>query len=299
MEDQAQKLRKMIEEAKKSRQDADVDGLKALKDTDSRVIAVSSGKGGVGKTSLTVNLAIALAKKGKEVYIIDADLGLANVDVLLGLIPTYTLYHIMNEEKSLDDVVVEGPMGIKIVSGGSGIRELANMSKDKLYSLIRSLQLLNDRADYIFIDTGAGISDSVLCFIKAANDLLVVVSPDPASITDAYALLKNVSSEQRNISIIVNSVRSKKEADDVFKRLEIVCNSFLKLTINQIGYVLEDANVRNASREQKPFYLEYPNSGASNCVELISHRIEKAEDEEDETIKDSRFTNFISKFLSK
>ncbi len=299
MEDQAQKLRKMIEEAQKSRQDSDDEQIKALKDTDSRIIAVSSGKGGVGKTSLTVNLAIALAKKGKEVYIIDADLGLANVDVLLGLIPTYTLYHIMNSEKTLDEVVVEGPRGIKIVSGGSGIRELANMSKDKLYSLIKSLQLLNDRADYIFIDTGAGISDAVLSFIRAANDLLVVVSPDPASITDAYALLKNVSEEQKNISIIINSVRSKKEADDVFKRLEIVCNSFLKLKINKIGHVLEDQNVRNASREQKPFYLEYPSSGASNCIELISHRLEKSEDEADKEIKDSRFTNFINKFLAK
>ncbi len=298
MEDQAQKLRKMIEEAKKSRQDSGEE-IKSLKNSDSRIIAVSSGKGGVGKTSLTVNLAISLAKKGKEVYIIDADLGLANVDVLLGLIPTYTLYHIMSEEKTLDEVVVEGPMGIKVVSGGSGIRELANMSKDKLYSLIKNLQMLNDRADYIFIDTGAGISDVVLSFIKASNDLLVVVSPDPTSITDAYALLKNVSEEQKNISIIVNSVSTKKEADDVFKRLEIVCNSFLKLKINKIGYVLDDSNVRSASRDQKPFYLEYPNSGASNCIELISHRIEKTEDEEDEKIKEKRFANFINKFLSK
>ncbi len=299
MQDQAQKLREMIEEAKKARLEKEAGEPKVAKESDARIIAVSSGKGGVGKTNVTVNLAIALAKMGKEVYIIDADLGLANVDVLLGLIPKYTLFHIMNAEKTIDEVIVEGPAGIKIVSGGSGIRELANMSGDKLRSLIRNFEMLNDRADYIFIDTGAGISDAVLSFIKAANDLFVVVSPDPASITDAYALLKNINSEQENISIIVNSARTKREADEVFKRLEIVCDRFLKLTINKIGYVLEDANVRNASREQKAFFLEYPNSGASNCINLISHKIEKREDEVNIKEKEGRFANFINKFLSK
>ncbi len=299
MKDQAQKLRNMIEEAQKNRREEERESLKSLKESDSRIIAFSSGKGGVGKTSLSVNLAISLAKRGKEVYIIDADLGLANVDVLLGLIPSHTLFHIVNSEKSIDEVVMEGPAGIKIVSGGSGISELSNMSRDRLFTLIRSFEILNDRADYIFVDTGAGISDAVLSFIKSANDLFVVVSPDPASIMDAYALLKNIEDDQRNIYVIVNSARSKKEADEVFERLNIVCDSFLNIKIQMIGHVLEDENVKNASRQQKAFYLAYPKSAASKCIDLISHRIEKNEDEEEEEFKNLRFTSFVSKFLSK
>lgn len=299
MQDQAQNLRKLIEDAKKRREQDGEELFAKASASDARIIAVSSGKGGVGKTSITVNLAISLAKRGKQVTIIDADLGLANVDVLMGLIPKYTLYHLINGDKSLDEVAVEGPCGVKVVSGGSGIRELANLPQERLHSFIKTLQLLNDRADFIFIDTGAGIGDSVLSFIKAANDLIVVVSPDPASITDAYALLKNVKDKREEISIIVNSAGTKVEADEVFERLQIVCKRFLQIELNYMGHVLEDSHVKKASRAQRPFYLEYPNSPASSCVNLITHKLEKSEDEEAKEVKDKRFRNFISKLLHK
>ncbi len=298
MADQAEKLRKMIEEAQKDREKDRANDIKENKfeKGDARIIAVSSGKGGVGKTSLTVNLGVALAKLGNEVYIIDADLGLANVDVLLGLIPKYTLFHLINEERTLDDVIVEHPSGLKIVSGGSGIRELANLSEDKVYTLIKNLAVLNKRADYIFIDTGAGISDVVIDFIKASNDLFVVVTPDAASITDAYALLKNASKSQENVYVIVNRVESAKEADEVFRRLEIVCKRFLDLNIQKLGHILEDIHVKDASKNQKAFCMEYPNSAATNCLKLISHRLSRTEIEDE---KEGRFASFIKQVFSK
>ncbi len=296
MADQAEKLRKMIEEAQKERDKEKDSSIEKFKKGDARIIAVSSGKGGVGKTSITVNLAVALSKLGNEVYVIDADLGLANVDVLLGLIPKYTLFHLINSERSLDDVIIEGPSGVKIVSGGSGIRELANLPEEKVYNLIKNLAVLNKKADYILIDTGAGISDMVLDFIKASNDLFVVVTPDAASITDSYALLKNISKSQENVYVIVNKVESSREADEVFSRLEIVCKRFLKLDIQKLGYILDDFKVKDASKNQKAFFVEYPNSAASNCLKLISHRLSKVEIEDK---KEGRFASFIKHVFSK
>lgn len=298
MADQAEKLRSMIESAKKRRGEKTKDFGKpsTLKFGDARIIAVSSGKGGVGKTNITLNLAIALSKMGKKVIVIDADLGLANIDVLIGLMPKYNLFHLLEGKRTIDDIIVEGPMGVKIVSGGSGIRELANLDESKLSALIDGLEILNARSDYILIDTGAGISDGVLGFIKASTDLFVVLSPDPASITDAYAVLKNVAGEQENIHVIVNRALSIKEAGEVYDKLARASNRFLGIELKNLGQVLEDPNVISAIRDQKPFLIKYPNTAASKSIELIAHVLINGESE---IPKNGGFGTFIQRLFGK
>lgn len=297
MVDQAEKLRQMIESAKKKRKkDSEDDALNPLKKGDARIIAVASGKGGVGKTNISLNLSIALSKLGNKVIIIDADLGLANVDVLLGIIPKYNLSHLLEKKRSLDDIIVEGPEGIKIVSGGSGVLELANLSEDKLELLIETLSYLNDKSDYIIIDTGAGIGSPVMSFIKASSDLIVVLTPDPASMTDAYAVLKNAGSEKQNISVIINRVLSANEANEVFEKISGACNRFLNLKIKKLGHVLEDSSVISAIRKQTPFYIKYPNTGASKCVELIARTLDG---ETGAKSSGNGFTDFIKRLLGK
>ena len=219
MTDQAFRLRELINV---KRNDATESKM-----TDARIIAVSSGKGGVGKTSVTVNLAIALSNLGNKVTIIDADLGLANVDILMGLIPRYTLSHVIKLEKKLEEIIVEGPSGIQIVSGGSGVMDLVNLNEDELSALILGLEHLNNDSDYILIDTGAGLNSSVISFIQAAQEVVVVVTSDPTSITDAYALIKNIQDLDVKIKIVVNRIDSNKEGTEVFHKIDLAANKFL------------------------------------------------------------------------
>ncbi|MGB3368250.1 MAG: MinD/ParA family protein [Acidaminobacteraceae bacterium] len=266
--DQAQKLREIV----KSDVSKETSGPQLT--MDSRIITISSGKGGVGKTNFTVNLAIALAKLGNKVTIIDADLGLANVDVILGIVPKYTLSNVIRNEKEIDDIIVEGPNGIKIISGGSGVRDLVDLNEDEINSLIESFNKLNLESDYILIDTGAGISNSVLSFINAANDIILVVTPDPTSITDAYAVIKNIVTVEKNIKVVVNRVESNSEGLEVFNKINKASMKFLDKELDNIGYIYEDSSVKKSVKIQKPFILNAPNSLASKGVDLIAYNIE-------------------------
>jgi len=266
--DQAQKLREIV----KSDVSKETSGPQLT--MDSRIITISSGKGGVGKTNFTVNLAIALAKLGNKVTIIDADLGLANVDVILGIVPKFTLSNVIRNEKEIDDIIVEGPNGIKIISGGSGVRDLVDLKEEEINNLIESFNKLNLESDYILIDTGAGISNSVLSFINAANDIILVVTPDPTSITDAYAVIKNIVSVEKNIKVVVNRVESNSEGLEVFNKINKAAMKFLDKELDNIGYIYEDSSVKKSVKIQKPFILNAPNSLASKGVDLIAYNIE-------------------------
>ena len=269
--DQAQRLREIIYSSKLQRS-ATKEPAPAIRDA--RIITVSSGKGGVGKTNFTVNLAIALSRLGKNVSIIDADLGLANIDVVLGLVPKFTLSHVIRNEKEIKDIILDGPHGIRVISGGSGVMDLVNLDSEEIARLIESLEFLNDDSDYILIDTGAGLSRSVISFIEAASDVVMVITPDPTSITDAYAVIKNIASEDKNIKVVVNRVDSNKEGQNVFFKLNSAAKKFLNVELDNLGYIYEDNNVKKAVRSQRPFLLEHPNCLASRGVELIAYNIE-------------------------
>lgn len=289
--DQAQKLREIIYSSKLQRS-ASKDSAPAIRDA--RIITVSSGKGGVGKTNFTVNLAIALSRLGKNVSIIDADLGLANIDVVLGLVPKFTLSHVIRNEKEIKDIILDGPNGIRVISGGSGVMDLVNLDTEEISRLIESLEFLNDDSDYILIDTGAGLSQSVISFIEAASDVVMVITPDPTSITDAYAVIKNIASEDKNIKVVVNRVDSNKEGQNVFFKLNSAAKKFLNVELDNLGYIYEDNNVKKAVRSQRPFLLEHPNCLASRGVELIAYNIEN---NKTFTGSSSGFTRFIEKLF--
>jgi len=265
MMDQANRLRELIHVNKPS---------KEASITDARIIAVSSGKGGVGKTNFTVNVAIALSKIGKKVTIIDADLGLANIDILLGLVPKYTLTHVLRQEKEIEDIIMKGPNDIRIISGGSGVMDMVNLSANELETLIETFEFLNEDSDYILIDTGAGLSHSVLSFIQAAKELVVVVTSDPTSITDAYALIKNIKHTNLPIKVVVNRVESNKEGQEVFHKLNSATTKFLDFEMDNIGYVYEDPCVKKSVRNQVPFSIGYPNALATKGVELIANTLD-------------------------
>ena len=266
--DQAQNLRKYINLSHVTTKEINPNSK------DAKIITISSGKGGVGKTNFSVNLAIALAKLGKRVSLIDADLGLANVDVLMDLVPKYNLNHVLRMEKTVDEIIVEGPYGVNIISGGSGLLEMANLTKEKLNRLIDGLQVLNERSDYILIDTGAGLSDSVISFVEAAHDVILIVTPDPTSITDAYALIKNIHQMDKNLRIVVNRVDSNKEGYEVFNKIHLAAKRFLNSEIEHLGFIYEDSSVKKSVKIQTPFMLAYPNSLASKGVEMIAYSIE-------------------------
>lgn len=272
MKDQAYKLRQLIDGFKEN-------NTKVRNMTNShiskgaRVITITSGKGGVGKTNFTINLGIALSKAGNKVTIIDADLGLGNVDVVLGLVPKYTLANVIRNEVSILDVMVKGPNDIGIISGGSGIKEMINISKDGLENLMKSFYILNESADYLLIDTGAGLNDSVISFTEAADEVVFVITPEPTSITDCYAVIKNISCENKSIKIIVNRVESNDEGYEIFNKINSATKKFLNVELENLGFIYEDSLVKKSVKEQKPFILNYPNSIASKGIDLIAYNI--------------------------
>lgn len=257
--DQAENLRNII---KKNNQ----------RTNNARVITVTSGKGGVGKSSVSVNLAIQLKRLGKRVIILDADFGLANVEVMFGIRPIYNLADLIYRGKNIKDIITEGPEDIGFISGGSGIQELSNLNKDQIASLTRNLGDLDEITDVIIIDTGAGISESVLEFIIASSEVLLVVTPEPTSITDAYALLKTLNknaefcNENTIIKIVTNRVSSIHDGKELFNKLSVVVQKFLNIQLEYLGAIPQDNNVSRAVMQQKPFSLIYPTSPSSKAI---------------------------------
>jgi len=217
-----------------------------------RVLSITSGKGGVGKTAVVSNVAVALAKQGKKVLIIDADLGLANIDVVLGLAPPYNLNHFFNGERTLEEVMVEGPYGLKILPAGSGVQQYTRLDGQLKMRLIESLDALEEQFDLVLIDTEAGISDNVTYFSVAAQDILIVTTPEPTAITDAYALMKLLSTQyhQKRFLLTVNSVREPDEGLDVFEKLTMVSGRYLDISLDYLGCIPFDRKMHESVREQ-------------------------------------------------
>jgi len=237
-----------------------------------RVIAVSSGKGGVGKTSLVVNLGITLASMDQKVAIFDADLGLANAEVLMGITPPYTLFDCVYGGMEIENIIVPGPLGIKLVSGGSGFLELANLDGARRQQLIESLSYFDRENDFLIIDTGAGISKNVLGFVAAASEVIVVITPDPTSLTDAYSLIKVLAmfKVHSEVMIVVNKANDEREARRTAKKMESVVGQFLQIKINIIGWIVDDKVVSQAGKDQEPFSLFNPNSLPGQSISKIA-----------------------------
>ncbi len=243
-----------------------------------KIVTIASGKGGVGKTSIAINLAIAFAKFGRDTIVMDADLGLANVNIVLGVIPKYNLYNVLKGQKTLKEIIVETPQGIKIIAGASGFYQLANLGKEQKENFVKSLEEL-ETADIIVIDTGAGVSDNVLSFVAAADEVIIVTTPEPTSITDAYGIIKSIAarSPSSRLKLIVNRVNSVIEGKKVAERVINIANQFLNMHVENLGFVYEDEIVRKAVLRQQPFFYTDPKSRPSACIEHIARVIEKIE----------------------
>ncbi|HEY1406448.1 MAG TPA: MinD/ParA family protein [Spirochaetota bacterium] len=267
--DQASALRKLAAEKKDERH------------APTRTIAITSGKGGVGKTSLAVSLSIALAQGGKtRVTLLDADLGLANINVILGIIPQFNLYHVIKGKKKLRDIVIDVPEGIKIIAGASGFHQLANLDIKQRKEFIDEFQSI-EGADFMIIDTGAGVSQNVLSFVVAADEVIVVTTPEPTAITDAYGIIKSIAAQTNDkvIRLIVNRVQSVSEGKRVAQRIINIAGQFLNIKVENLGFIFDDPFVAKSVRNQKPFIVGFPKAKSSVCVSMIADRIANRESE--------------------
>ena len=270
--DQATKLREMVREEQ---------GF-----SNARVIAVTSGKGGVGKTSLSVNLAIMLSRMGKRVVVFDADFGLANVEVMLGIRPRYNLLDVIHNEKRIEEIITEGPNKIGFISGGSGVSELATLDSECIQSLILELTKLDTMYDVVIIDTGAGITDSVMEFVMVSPEVLLVVTQEPTSITDAYSLLKVLRRKEKfnplykTIHVVANRVDDADEGLEIFNKINTVSTKFLNTKLQYLGAVVQDRNASMAIIEQKPMVIAFPQSQASKDMTQVAYKLMNASQEE-------------------
>ena len=283
MTDQASRLRNLVEEMSEEEVGANRIGELDLNvEKSTRVIAITSGKGGVGKTNLAVNLAVALQMAGKKVLLIDADIGMANVNVLMGRVTNRSLVDLLEDEIELEDVVEEGVQGVKYISGVAGIEAALNVNRSEQRKIHRKLGRCSELADIIIIDTGAGLSRYVIEFILAAHEVLLVTTPEPTALADAYAVVKAYSkyAKKRSMQLIVNRIRDEEECHEVTERLNQTTQKFLKLSVGCLGYVYEDRAVRDAVKNQEPFLLRKPNSSASLCVKEIARSLMTGEDME-------------------
>ncbi|MFD2670084.1 MinD/ParA family protein [Marinicrinis sediminis] len=262
MADQAQSLRNLI----------DSSPLELTEHT--KVIAVTSGKGGVGKSNFTLNFALALQEKGHKVLVFDADIGLANLDVLMGISPKLHLYHLLKKEKGIEEIVQEGPNGLRFIAGGSGFNDLLTLSEDQLQYFMDEVGSLNGAYDYILFDTGAGLSKETLNFILAAEQSIVVTTPEPTSITDAYAIIKMVTNMQYkiNFNLVVNRVTDSREGKATADKISLVARKFLDLDIPTLGYISDDQHVSKAVKKQVPFTIAFPGCHASKDMRELARQ---------------------------
>jgi flagellar biosynthesis protein FlhG len=223
---------------------------------------------------VAVSLAIAMARGGFSVTLLDADLGLANINVILGIIPKYNLYHVIKGQKKLKDIVIDVPEGIKIIAGASGFHQLANLDPKQRNEFISSVSEL-DSDDYMIIDTGAGVSQNVLSFVMASDEIVVVTTPEPTAITDAYGIIKSIAAQSPDkiIKIVVNRVQSVAEGNRVAQRVINIAGQFLNIKVENLGFIYDDIYVPKSVRNQKPFIVSYPKSKASGCIAIIADRI--------------------------
>lgn len=253
-------------------------GLRRMQESKQiKVIAVSGGKGGVGKTNVSLNTAIALAQSGKRVLVLDADLGLANVDVMLGLRVQRNISHVLSGECELDDIIIEGPSGVKIIPATSGTQTMVDLTPSEHAGLIRAFSDMQTQFDVLIVDTAAGISDMVLSFARAAQDVMLVVCDEPTSITDCYALMKLLSRDHDvfKFKVVANMVRSPKEGQQLFAKLTKVTDRFLDVALDLVAVIPFDENIRKSVRKQKVIVEAFPDSPASIAFKKLADNISK------------------------
>jgi flagellar biosynthesis protein FlhG len=266
-----------------------------------RTITVTSGKGGVGKSNIALNMAIAAARLGHRVTLVDADLGLANIDVLTDLRARYNISHVITGRKSIVEIVADGPGGIKVIPGASGLPGLADLADDVRERLIAQLEYLESSADLVIVDTGAGVSRNVMDFVAAADDVVVVATPEPTSITDAYAAIKVLSREADygNVFVLMNMVSGGGEAGRIANQIIRVSRDFLGLCVEYAGYIVRDEAVEASVRSRRPFILAYPGSPASRCLRKTLDALEIQRRKGERRKKSGFFRRLFRRFRSR
>lgn len=263
MLDQAEALRKLV-----------INEEEQSKNTGSKIITITSGKGGVGKSNFVVNLAIALQNKGKRVLIFDADLGMGNDDVLMGLYPKYNIFDIIYTDLEIKDIIIEGTNGVSLIPAGSALIKAQELEEEERKLFLSKLETL-DEYDYILMDTGAGVNRDVLSFIAASEELIVITTPEPTSLTDGYSLIKATDHYKlkNKAKIIVNKAFTKEEGQETYNKFDRAVSRFLKIEIEYLGCILEDKKLVQSVRQQKPFMVLYPNCDAAKGIEDISLKL--------------------------
>lgn len=264
MNDQAQTLRNMVQSQHDSRSKT------------TKVITVTSGKGGVGKSNFTLNFALTLQKRGYKVLVFDADIGLANIDVLMGISAKFNLYHLLKREKTIWEIIHKGYHDLEFIAGGSGFTDLLRLSEQELDYFAEQVNQLNGYVDFIIFDTGAGLSKETLKFILAAQETIVVTTPEPTSITDAYAIIKMVNNMEYHIPfrLVINRVMDEREGKQTADKISLVAKKFLQIEIPTLGFIPDDPHVSKAVKKQVPFTVAFPNSSVSKSIEdLVDHFI--------------------------
>ena len=263
MLDQAEALRKLINNEEQQH-----------KKTSTKIITVTSGKGGVGKSNFVVNLAIVLQNKGKKVLIFDADLGMGNDDVLMGIYPKHNIFDIIYNDLEIKDIIIEGTNGVSLIPAGSALSKAQELEESDKKIFLEKLDTL-DEYDYILMDTGAGVNKDILSFIAASEELIIITTPEPTSLTDGYSLIKATDHYKlkTNAKIIVNKAFTKEEGEETYNRFDRAVSKFLKINIEYLGCILDDKKLVQSVRQQKPFVVLYPNCDAAKNIENIAMKL--------------------------
>jgi len=257
--DQAEKLRELVKQTKKQ----------------CRVIAITSGKGGVGKTSVSVNLSLALSARGAKVVLVDADLGLGNVEVLMGLHSFYNLAHVIEGSKKLDDIILKAPLGLEVVPGSSGLSRIADLIDKEREKLLDALFTLSEKSEFLILDTMAGIGKNTIGFCTSADEVIIVTTPEPSAIVDAYATIKTIylQREDATIKLIVNMAINSAQAQAVANKLLNVARQYLNKNIVYLGHIQRDTHVNQSVMQSQPLFITFPNAPATKCIETLARRL--------------------------